>query len=597
MRRGSGLRAVLRLIREVADPVIWREMAAATLLVVLGGALSALSPLALQHLVDAVAAAPEARAASPSSILGAVALYIAALCGARLLGDLRPLCTGAADQRLVAALRRRFYGHVLRLPLSRLLNRRSGELLHSLDLSCAGIQLLVTHLVHSLAPVAVELSVMAWILTRLQQPALMMLFGATATLYLAVFAQGARRLTRHADAVTTSSLAVHGQLADGLANVETLRCLCAEDEAEQALAVASSSLVDRWQGYYRASAGTGVAATAVFAVSLAASLGIAANGVASGSLSVGGFILTGIYLLQMVRPLEVLGSAMRDLSRSLRLAQPLLEILREEIEGAAVLTATVSPGRPSGRPSRQPSTIRFEGVTFGYDPERPVIRGLDLHVEAGRTIAIVGPSGSGKSSLIRLLLRLYSPQAGRILLDGNPIDMLALGALRRQMALVPQDTPLLHASIGSNIALGRPGAGMDSIVSAAKAARLHEAIESWPDGYGTMVGERGLKLSGGERQRLAIARALLRRPTVLLLDEPTSMLDSKTEAEVLVELRQAAAGCTTLVVAHRLSTVMRADEIIVLVDGQIHERGLHADLLARDGRYARMWRQQIDGAS
>lgn len=596
MCRRHALRAVLRLINEVADPVVRREMAAASLLVVLGGTLSALAPLALQHLVDAVDATVRDAGMPPTSVLRPVALYIAALCGARLLGDLRPMFAGTADQRLVAALRQRFCSHILRLPLASLLNRRSGELLHSLDLSCAATQLVVTHLVHSLAPVVVELTVMALILTRLQQPALLVLFGATAILHLAVFAQGARRLTRRADAVTTSSLAVHGQLADSLAHVETLRCLCAEHEVEQAFAAASSSLVSRWQGYYRASAGTAAAATAVFSVSLAACLWIATHSVASGDLTVGGFVLAGVYLLQMVRPLEVLGTAIRDLSRALALTQPLLEILREEPEGTVAGSPTESSARPAGGLSRSAPAIRFESVSFGYDPDRPVLRELDLQLDPGRTTAIVGPSGSGKSSVIRLLMRLYSPQAGRILLDGEPIDTLTLGALRGQMALVPQDTPLLHASIATNIALGWPHAGRDCIVSAARAAQLHEAIESWPQGYRTMVGERGLKLSGGERQRLAIARALLRKPAVLLLDEPTSMLDSKTEAEVLLELRRATAGCTTLVVAHRLSTVMHADEIIVLVDGQIHERGAHAELLAQGGLYARMWRQQIHGA-
>jgi len=594
---------VLRLILDVADGRLRLTMVATTLLIILGGAMSAATPLALKHLVDAVAAsAPAAGPAAPTTWLVEASIYMAALCGSRLVGDLRPLLTGAIDQQLIAGLRRRFFWHLLHLPLAGLLQRRSGEVLHSLDLAAAGAQLVVAHLCNSIMPVIVELAVMNWVLAGLQQPLLVALFGATALLYLAVFALGTMRLSQHAQAVTAASLAVHGQLADGLGNVETLRCFRAETQARQALETASSDLVRRWRGYHLATGFTALAATSVFALSMGACFAIAMDGVARGSLTVGGFVLSSVYLLQMVRPLEVLGSAARDLARALGFVRPLLDILREAPEDTRALPVSSStPGAPAEMAPTSEArdtgpSIRFEALTFGYDPKRPVIHALDLEIAAGTTTAIVGPSGSGKSSLIRLLLRLYAPQRGRILLDNCPIDALSLDDLRSRFGLVPQDTALLHASIATNIALGVPEAARDGIVSAARGAQLHEVVESMPGGYDTLIGERGLKLSGGERQRLAIARALIRRPQVFLLDEPTSMLDSKTEAQVLLCLQQATAGRTTLIVAHRLSTVVQADEIIVLDRGRVHERGRHADLLASHGLYAQLWRQQMQRA-
>lgn len=587
---GDTLRPLLQLLVEATDRRLRLYIVGTALVVILGGVLAALAPLALKHMIDAAADSASNGALTAAAVLIPAALYVAVLCGGRIVGDVRPILANEIEQRLTTALRQRFFLHVLRLPLAGLLRRRSGELQHSLDLGGAGAQLLLTHLISSCAPVAVELMVMALVLAQLQQPILLVLFCVTALLYLAVFAAGAMKLTRHVRAVTEASMAVHGQLADSLNNVETLRCFGAERDAEQVFMHACSRLTGRWRGYYRVSVGTTLAATLVFGLSLTACLVVSADRVADGSLSVGGLVLSSVYLLQMMRPLEILGTAARDLARALGYVRPLLDVLNELSE----------PGHHPGTP-QQPSAcrpampIRFEGLTFGYEPGRPVIRELDLEIAAGSTTAVVGPSGSGKSSLIRLLLRLYAPQSGRILLDGRPIESLPVADLRALFALVPQDTTLLHASIASNIALGHRGAGENDITRAAAAAQLDELVKSLPDQYETVVGERGLKLSGGERQRLAIARALLRRPAVFLLDEPTSMLDSRTEAEVLQAIKKSAAGTTTLIVAHRLSTVMDADDIIVLDKGRIHERGRHAELLAQGGLYSQLWRRQVEG--
>ncbi|HEU6456071.1 MAG TPA: ABC transporter transmembrane domain-containing protein, partial [Roseateles sp.] len=323
----------MRLVLDVADRRLRVRIAATTLLVVGGGSLSAVTPLALKHLVDAVTAIdPTAAPATATAVVTQGALYIAALCGGRIVADIRPWLAGTTDQQLAAALRRRFFWHILHLPLGSLLKRRTGEVLHSLDLACAGAQLLVSHLSNSITPVIVELAVMTWVLAELRQPALVALFAVTALMYFAVFAFGTMRLNPHANAVTSTSLSVQGLLAEGLGSVETLRCFNAEVQAAEALEVASSSLVLRWRSYYRRSASTAIAASAVFALSMTVCLAISANGVAKGAMSVGGFVLSSVYLLQMLRPLELLGSAVRDLSRAHGLVRPLLAILREAPE-------------------------------------------------------------------------------------------------------------------------------------------------------------------------------------------------------------------------------------------------------------------------
>jgi ATP-binding cassette subfamily B protein len=238
--------------------------------------------------------------------------------------------------------------------------------------------------------------------------------------------------------------------------------------------------------------------------------------------------------------------------------------------------------------------VHIEKLHFGYDPARPILKGVDIDVPAGSMTAIVGPSGSGKSSLARLLMRIYAPQQGSILLDGRPIESIDVKELRRTIvSLVPQETALLHDTIAGNIALGNSTANQEDLHIAAEAAQLQALIDVLPHGLDTPVGERGMQLSGGERQRVGIARALLRRPALYLLDEPTSMLDSKTELHIQKALRLLSGGATTIVIAHRLSTIVAADEIVVLDDGQVRERGSHHALLAANGLYAQMWRQQM----
>ena len=583
---------VVRLLRSEADAyVVWRG-SATILVVITSGATIALSPLILKALVDALDEAqklPTSR--TPGALLGYALGYLLVLLAGRALADVQPLLTGAINQRIHRRLTLRFFNHVLRLPAGYLTGCRRGELQHRLDLGCAGAQLATTHLTGSVLPVVVELVTMTGVLVHLGQPALVVTFGVAAFIYLVIFSAGSRRLTARAHAVSTASLEAYAHLGDGLANLETLRYFTAEDQMRQRLQVSCDGLETQWMKLNRLNFMIGLAASATFAASMATSLVVGVDAVQRHAMSLGGFVLTTVYTLQMVRPIEAMGAAARDLSRALGYLRPLLDLLAEPL--ASDSTYAALQGAPTDRRVSSPVAVCLENLHFGYDPQRPVLRGVDLFVPAGSTTAIVGRSGSGKSSLALLLMRLYAPQQGRILLDGRAIESIDGALLRGEMiALVSQETALLHETIAGNIALGRRDAPRNDIDRAARGAQLDALLGTLPAGLDTPVGERGMQLSGGERQRVGIARALLRRPGLYILDEPTSMLDSKTEIEIQRTLRSLGAA-TIILIAHRLSTVVDADEIVVLDGGRIRERGSHRSLLAQDGLYAQMWRQQM----
>ena len=305
-----------------------------------------------------------------------------------------------------------------------------------------------------------------------------------------------------------------------------------------------------------------------------------------GRLTLGDLVMINAFMIQLYIPLNFLGVLYREIKQSLTDLDKMFTLIDmpREIEdrtGAAALH--LQHGLPA---------IRFENVSFSYDPARPILHDVSFEVPPGKTVAVVGPSGAGKSTLARLLYRFYDVRQGRITIDGQDLRDVTQDSLRRAIGIVPQDTVLFNDTVAYNIGYGNTEADQDAIVRAAKAARIHDFIERTPKGYATMVGERGLKLSGGEKQRVAIARALLKNPPIMVLDEATSALDSATERAIQAELRQVAANKTTLVIAHRLSTVVDAHEILVLDQGRVVERGTHESLLARQGQYAEMWALQ-----
>lgn len=601
--------AALRVLAAEMDRAVAWRLLVTVLLVVAGGLLAGLAPLALKGMVDAATGGPDLRDRTASTaMLTSAAAYLLALCGGRLLTELRPSIISAAEQRLYAGLRRRFFGHLLALPLAFHLCRSTGALAHGLQQAISGYQVIVFNLVHSVVPVLVELVTVALVLASLGQPALIATFAGSALAYLAVMGVPRSGFKQAAHGVSDASIDSQGLLTDGLLNIETIKCFSAERTARDRFGKAADRLEERWARLQRQRLRMGFAATATFALSMTTSLAIAVHAAMQGTLTTGGFVLANVYMLQVLRPLEMLGSAARDVSQSLEFIRPLINVLQERPETVGT-NEEQSPtraveGDPSGTAHtattkddrRGPPEISFRGVHLAYEVGKPVLRGLTLNIVAGSTVAIVGASGSGKSSLVRLLLRLCEPQAGSILVDGIAIDTLRLGDLRNMFAVVPQDTVLFNESIAFNIGVGKAGATHGEIVQSARLAEIHEFIAALPAGYSTMVGERGLRLSGGERQRIAIARAVLKNPRVYVFDEATSMLGSLTERAIVRNLQEISAGRTAITIAHRLATVRHADEIVVLDGGQVAERGDHATLLASGGAYAAMWHaQQEDG--
>lgn len=585
----------LRLLRAEADSAVTYKFAAAVALVIIGGMLAALAPLGLKALIDAVA-----ERQSTGALAGAVAVYgvgyVLALCGGRLLTEIRPLLHEQAEQRLYGRLSRRFFRHLLDLRLDFHLDRRTGALGQTLSQAVFGFQLLVHHITNSIVPVVVEVVAVAAILFALKQPLLVATFIATAVAYLVIFVRSVRPLTNAAHELSSAALHKHAVLMDSLLNYETIKYFNAEQSARERYADATTKLEAHWERLNMQRIKVGLAAAATFTVSVILAVVAAAGAVADGSLSIGGFVLVNVYMLQIVRPLETLGMALRDVTQCIGFVRPLLAVLDESAEDSGDGLHEECPfPQTAARRSSRAASLRFERVTFRYTEDRAVLSDLNLEVGTGRTVAVVGASGAGKSSLVRLILRFYEPQHGRILFDGTPISELPPSLLRSVVGVVPQDTALFNDSIAYNIAIGKPDASRMEIEYAARLAHLHDFISSLPAGYDTVVGERGVKLSGGERQRVAIARAVIKRPMVYVFDEATSSLDSHTETEILRNLQDVSAGCTTLVIAHRLTTVFGADEIVVLEMGQIVERGTHSSLLQRNGAYARLWHSQLRG--
>jgi ABC-type transport system involved in Fe-S cluster assembly fused permease/ATPase subunit len=586
LRRGTAsLREVIALIWTDATGFVRLRLLAALTLIVVASAMTALGPVALKLVVDGFTGQASGVGASAITLIG---LYVLSQWLARTVGEVRGLVYARAERRMSRMLSERLFAHVMRLPLKFHLERQTGAISQALDNGLNGYQMVLHTLVFTILPVLTELGTIVVVLARLDQPAFLGLFSGALAAYAVVFGYAAHTVVAAARAASNSQINSTAVMTDSILNYETVKYFTAESVVQERVRSALLQTEDGWVGFYRRYAYNGLGIATIFAGFLGVTIIHAAHEVQGGRLSVGSFVLVNTYMLQVVRPVEMLGYALQSLSQGLAFLGKMFEILRQEPEPVAGVES--APPGGGGR-------LEFAAVGVAYRPDRVILRDVSFCVPAGKTLAVVGGSGAGKSTLVRLLVRLIEPDSGRILLDGQSIGELPLALLRQAIAVVPQDTVLFNDTIGYNIAFGKAGSTPAEVEHAARLAHLHDFITSLPDGYDTRVGERGVKLSGGEKQRVSIARAAIKRPRIYVFDEATSSLDSNTEREILRNFREISRSSTTVVIAHRLSTVIHADEIVVLEAGTIVERGSHAGLLRQNGRYAALWEAQQQGTA
>jgi ATP-binding cassette subfamily B protein len=515
---------------------------------------------------------------APAALLGA---YVFSYWLAKMFNEARWMLYGPIEQRAQRTLALRASEHLLRLSLGFHLSRNTGEISRFMDNGLRGLREFLFNAFFLILPFAAEiLFVAAFMLVRVA-----LIFAAilvvTIVVYAAVLIISSEQLRKHQRRAVHEGARAH---IDALINYETVKYFGNEQFVAERY---DSSLADVERLTVRAHtfrSFLGFTLMSILAGGMLLILMLALERIEAGTMTIGELVLINAYLLQLVRPLERFGNLYRSIKQALVDLEQLMQLLDETPDIPDRADARALPDGPGA--------IRFEAVHFSYRDGSPTLDDVSFEVPPGAKVALVGPTGAGKSTVARLLFRFYDPDAGRILLDGVEIRSLTLESLRRAIAVVPQDPVLFNDTIECNIAFGRPGVEQRAVEDAARAAQIHDFVRGLPEGYGTRVGERGLKLSGGEKQRVAIARALLKNPRIFILDEATSALDSTTEQGVQECLRSIGAGITTFVIAHRLSTVVDADNILVLDRGRLVESGVHSDLLRRGGLYAELWYRQ-----
>jgi len=551
----------------------------AAMLVCLGAAAAGLAPLALKQLIDAL----DARL-SLAEVLTPIAAYGALLFVQRIFEQAQAYLYARGELTLAHSFAKAAFEHLLRLRLAVHLDHRTGSIAGALFDADLGLRLVLGHLMLSVLPLLVQLIVAGAVVSGDVGPDIGIVLVLALATYASAFASGVRRLDQPLRTISTANLEANGAAVDSLTNIEAVKLYVAEDHCGETYAHALGVAARGWRAFHLRRCENGLVVGLIFAATASTALYLLGAAVLRGELTLGSLVMLNLYLLQIVRPVEMLGFAIRDIGQGLSRLYGLARLLDHELEPAGHEATSSAPAGPAD--------LIFDEVAFSYGEGRAGLQAVSFRARPGQTIAIVGRSGAGKSSIVRLLAGLYEPDSGEIRLDGRAIQTIGLTALRRQIAVVSQDTILLNASLAANIGLADPTQGACQIAAAAAAARLDALIEACPAGLATEVGERGLKLSGGERQRVAIARAVLKQGRLMVFDEATAALDPATGREIWRSVEKAGNGATRLIVTHRLDLARDADEILVLDEGRIVERGRHGALLTANGLYAALWRAQ-----
>lgn len=540
-------------------------------------------PLVLKELVDTLDAGRHATLALPVTLLLAYGLMRAA---ASMFNELRDSIFARVRYRAIRRLSTQMLQHMYRLSLRFHLERRTGAISRDLERGTRSVSTLLNYLTFSILPTLLEFTLVAGILLYNYDARFAIITFTTVALYIAyTFAVSNWRMHFRHDMNRLESEA-NMQAIDGLINYETVKYFNNEDyefrRYDQTLEDWENNAVRSQTSMSLLNFGQGL----IIALGVTLIMIFASQQVIDGSMSLGDLVLVNAFLLQLFMPLGFLGIVYRQTLHALADMDHMFRLLRREPE--------IRDHEYAGELQVERGEVEFENVGFRYQQERGILEQVSFTIRPGQKLAVVGQSGAGKSTLVRLLFRYYEPGEGRILIDGQNISRCTQASLRRNLGIVPQDTVLFNESIYFNIAYAKEGASREQVEHAARMAHIHDFIESLPQGYDTIVGERGLKLSGGEKQRVAIARVVLKNPRILVFDEATSALDSQSEQAILRALKEVASHHTTLAIAHRLSTITDADQILVLDQGRIVEQGTHQQLLAANGHYARMWALQLE---
>lgn len=604
---GSGARRLASEINTTPDkvqPVTWKvigqllpylaahraRVAAALICLVLGKLCLIAVPVLLKRIVDTLSLTrSDLTVALP---LALVLAYGVARLGTSVFNELREFFFARVTQSTIRTLALQTFRHLHALSLRFHLNRHTGAVTREIDHGIRGISSLVSFTLYSILPTLLEIAVVFGYLLWHYEIWFAVIVALSLVCYIAYTILVTNWRTRYRRQVNELDAKASSRAVDSLLNYETVKYFNNEafeaSRYDNTLALQETAALRVQRSLNVLNAGQQV----IIGIGLTLIVWRAALGVRNGSMSIGDLVLVNAFLLQLYVPLNFLGVIYREIRQAVADMQRLFDLLHQNGE----IADPVHPVQLFEESLKDVGlTVCFKNVNFAYDTRRPVLHEVDFCVPARTTCAVVGATGSGKSTLARLLFRFYDVQAGSVELNGVDVRSLSQHSLRSAIGIVPQDTVLFNESIGYNIAYGRPGASQSQIEAVAKAAQIHDFIKSLPDGYDTVVGERGLKLSGGEKQRVAIARTLLKDPLVMIFDEATSALDSRTEQSIQEALRAASAQRTVLVIAHRLSTVVSADQILVMDHGRIIERGTHVQLLASDSVYAKMWALQQAG--